>query len=109
MASFDDLIGCKLVAANGTYLGIISKDRYDANSIMNEYGNYGSPYSATSIFNQYGTYGGQYSSYSPFNPYTSTPPLIMKSGQKVGFLTANKYLANAIDAHELVGWLKVQS
>lgn len=77
---------------NDQFLGCMNCDKYDKNSIWNEYGTYGSKYSSTSIWNKYGSYGGQYSQYSPFNPYTSKAPVIVDSrGEFYGHLSANKY------------------
>ena len=69
-----------LLAQDGQFLGMLSSNKYQSDSVMNEYGSYGSKYSSTSIFNQYGQYGSRYASYSPFNPYTSTPPQIILRG-----------------------------
>ena len=60
----------------GKYLGNLSSNPYDANSISNPYGRYGSEYSADSINNPYGKYGSQYSNDSPNNPYATNPPAI---------------------------------
>lgn len=95
-----------LMASDGQYLGILSTNKFLANSILNEYGNYGSKFSATSIFNEYGQYGGQYSTKSPFNPYTTTPPKIMYGGNSIGYLTTNKFLSGAIDTNGFIGYLK---
>jgi len=102
---FKHLIGAKIIANDGQFLGIISSDKYDSNSISNKYGNYGNKYSSTSIFNQYGNYGGKYSSLSPFNKYTSTPPKIMVNDQFIAYLTVNKYLGQTIDTNEFINWL----
>lgn len=59
------------------YLGKLSANRYDADSVSNPYGQYGSKYSADSINNPYGTYGSRYSSYSVTNPYTTQAPVII--------------------------------
>jgi len=59
-----------------TYLGKLTSNTYDADSIYNPYGLHGSKYAAESIFNQYSIYGSSYSVYSPFNRYTVTPPII---------------------------------
>jgi len=76
-----------------TYLGKITLNNYDADSIFNEYGTYGSKYSSESIFNEYGPYGGKYGSYSPFNEYTSSPPFVVDtSGYTLGRLSANRYI-----------------
>ena len=86
-------------------LGILSSNKYQTDSVMNEYGTYGSKYSSTSIFNQYSQYGSRYGFYSPFNPYTSTPPQIILKGQWVGLLTANTFLQNRLDPHQLFDWI----
>lgn len=100
------LEGASIVAADGTTLGRISRDRYAQDSIANTYGPFGGQYSPTSIFNKYGQYGGQYSQYSPFNPYSTTPPRVIRNNQVLGYLTVNKYIAgNRIDPEELSVWL----
>ncbi len=91
-----------------TYLGKLTSNVYDADSIFNDYGTYGGKYSAESIFNDYGTYGGKYSSESPFNPYTTTPPMIILNGKIVGYLTINSYITGAFSPLGLKEWLKNQ-
>lgn len=91
----------------GTFLGEISSNKYDTDSIANEYGNYGSKYQTKSIFNQYGNYGSKYSQYSVFNEYATHPPKILdKNGKVVGYLTANKYIKDAISYEEMMVLLK---
>lgn len=94
-----------LVAADGQYLGQLSSNRYQSDSITNEYGIYGSKYSSTSIYNKYGQYGSPYAPFSAFNPYTNTPPIIYLRGVKIGVLTTNDYLINSIDSCRLYEWL----
>jgi hypothetical protein len=101
---FDYLIGALIVANDGQFLGLISLNKYDQNSISNIYGEYGSKYSATSIFNRYNNYGSIYSYLSPFNQYTNTPPQIMSQNQFVAYLTINKYLSPKIDTNEFLNW-----
>lgn len=36
-----------LLAQDGQFLGILSSNKYQTNSVMNEYGTYGSKYSAS--------------------------------------------------------------
>lgn len=84
-----------LEADDGTFLGKIS-NKYDAESIFNQYGTYGSKYSATSVFNKYSVYGSKYSALSPTNPYTATGPKVFLGGQYAGHLTMNKYIAGAL-------------
>lgn len=96
-----------LVANDGQYLGKLSSNQYNSESISNPYGSYGSQYSSTSIHNQYSNYGSPYSSLSPFNPYTSTPPAIYLHGQFYGYLSKNPYLGmNVVDPENLLFWLK---
>ena len=60
----------------GKYLGSLSANPYDPDSVNNPYGRYGSPYSADSINNPFGQYGSPYSNDSPNNPYAGNPPTI---------------------------------
>lgn len=59
---------------NGKYLGNLSANPYDSNSVSNPYGRYGSQYSEDSINNPYGQYGSRYSNDSANNPYATNPP-----------------------------------
>lgn len=69
MFNFKDAFAVSLYAKDGTYLGEMNSNPYDANSINNPYGKYGSPYSSTSIKNPYSKYGSPYSTESVNNPY----------------------------------------
>lgn len=74
------------------YLGKLNASRYDAESIWNEYGKYGSKYNSKSIWNEYGTYGSDYSQYSPFNDYAAHPPVLRdRHGKFYGYFTSNRY------------------
>ena len=94
--------GAKLVAQDKqhTYLGKISH-AYDSESIFNEYGNYGSEYYLSSIWNSYGDFGSKYSQYSVNNDYATTPPMIIKNGEIIGYLSINKYMRGAVAANLL--------
>ena len=90
--------GSYLEAADKQYLGKITEDTYDTESIINQYGPYGSAYSATSIFNHYCPYGGQFGRFSPENPYTTTPPKLFINGSEIGRVSANSFIQNRIPA-----------
>ena len=91
---FDWLEGAKIVAANGTFLGRVTKNSVESDSIGNTVGEYGSSVSTTSIFNTVGEYGSSVSSFSPWNSVASTPPkLITRDGLHWGFLTINEALS----------------
>jgi hypothetical protein len=96
-----------LLSQDDQYLGKLTLNLFDIESIYNTLGNYGSRYSPTSIFNPYSNYGSPYSSLSPFNKYTNTPPLIYLHGKKHGYLSKNKYLQGVIiDPDNLKSWVK---
>ncbi len=86
------LAAAGLYASDGTYLGNMSANKYDPNSISNPYGKYGSPYSATSMNNPYSSYGSPYSPTSPNNPYAlNTPKIYAQDGTYLGKLSSNPY------------------
>jgi len=99
----DLLRGTKIHAQDPqrTFLGSIDSE-YKSDSVFNEYGTYGSEYSSKSIWNEYGTFGSEYSSYSPFNSYSSKPPMIIKNGKIIGYLTVNSYINSSLSPYALV-------
>jgi hypothetical protein len=79
-----------------TYLGNLSANRFDPNSISNPYGA-GSPYKPNGVNNPYSTYGSPFSPKSATNPYATQPPLLFdQSGRFRGTLSANPYDPNSI-------------
>lgn len=91
-----------------TFLGTIS-DKYNIDSVFNEYGDYGSQYSATSIWNKYSDYGGKLGTYSPFNQFNTTPSEIYIGTTFYGYLSVSKYTGYVtIDPNEILdfGFLK---
>lgn len=95
-----------IVANDGQYLGKLCLNRYDSESICNEYGSFGSRYSSTSIFNQYSTYGSVYSALSPFSQYTQTPPKIYLRGVFWGVLTVNSWVyMRKLSPYDLNNWM----
>lgn len=97
-----DVRGAKIIAQDDahTYLGKIA-NAYEADSIFNTYGSYGSSYSDKSIWNTYGQFGSEYSNYSPLNKYTDKPPMLIKNGNVIGYLTANNYVKPGISPNKL--------
>lgn len=95
------------LVVDGTYLGKISRDKYDTKSILNDYGKHGSTYERECIFNTLGDYGGTIGRHSPFNTTTFDPPKIYtKDGAFVGYLSKNTTLTPRLDPDVLIGWLK---
>lgn len=78
-----------------TFLGCLNCGQFDANSVCNKFGPFGSQFSATSIWNSFGRFGSSFSGESPWNQFTSSPPVIVdKDGGFYGYLTANQFHAN---------------
>ena len=75
----------KLYAEDGTYLGKAGASPYDAESIDNPYGIYGSQYSPTSIRNPYGKYGIQSNQIGPVVRRQVTPIPRTAEGAMDGF------------------------
>ena len=63
--------------STGRYLGNLSTNQYDPDSVGNPYGRYGSPYSEDSINNPHGKYGSSSSNDSPNNPYATNAPIVL--------------------------------
>ncbi len=77
---------------DGQFLGLLSSNQFDFNSICNPNGTYGSSCLVTSIRNPSGLYGSTWGIYSPYNPNSLCPPAIVCQGRVVGFLTKNRNL-----------------
>jgi len=89
-----------------TFLGCLNCSQFDASSVLNSYGAYGSRYSSSSIFNPYSDYGSLYSTYSACNPYASDPPVIVdRNGNFYGRLTLNRYRGDLGVGASLGAWL----
>lgn len=65
----------RIYAADGTYLGKLSSNKYDPESISNPYGKYGNPY-GNNLMNPYSKYGSKYSPESWTNPYAYQAPKV---------------------------------
>lgn len=101
------LEGSRIVASDGTFLGVVSRSRHDPNSIANRRGQYGSVISAASIFNRHGKYGALDSDLSAFNPRATHPPKLISSAGLETFetyLTMNPSVQPHLQADFVVGW-----
>lgn len=79
-------------SSGSTYLGNLSTNTFDPNSISNPFGQFGSSFSSQSIANPYSTYGSPYSSQSVTNPYaTDTPKIYGQDGTYLGKLSSNRF------------------
>lgn len=86
-----------LIGADGQFLGKLTTNEFDSDSVFNEFGRYGSKFSSTSIFNEFGKYGSKFSRLSAFNELATDPPYIIDSkGNLLGYLTLNNLKLGAI-------------
>ena len=82
-------------SGSSTYLGCLTCGQFEAESVCNQFGTYGSQFSATSIWNQFGTYGSQFSSSSPWNQFSTSGPIIVGSDDLFyGYFTTNGFQVN---------------
>ena len=88
-----------VIAEDGTYLGRLSRSRFDPESVENPYGVYGSRFSPASINNPYGSYGSAYGPLSARNPYTFSAPRVFDgdTGRYLGRLSANRYAVDSLE------------
>jgi hypothetical protein len=68
-----------IIGPNGLYLGNLSANPNDPNSVANPYGRFGSRFSPDSINNPYGQWGSPYSPNSAVtNPFSTRGPRVMQ-------------------------------
>jgi hypothetical protein len=91
------LNGTSIIAqdSKNTFLGKVTNS-FDSQSIFNDFGAYGNEFSSDSIWNQFSTFGNEFNSYSPHNQFSSSPPMFIKKGRIIGYLSANKGVNSAI-------------
>ena len=63
--------------SDAQYLGKVSTIPFDSDSIINEFGAYGSQFSSTSIRNSFSQYGSEFGQFSAYNQFTQSPPIIV--------------------------------
>jgi hypothetical protein len=79
-------------ANNSVFLGCLTCGSFDADSVCNQFGSYGSAFATDSIWNQFGTYGSEFSTYSPWNSFSlSGPAIIGSDGLFYGYFTTNAF------------------
>jgi len=85
-----DLAGAEVWSQDNEFLGYVTRNYYDYESLSNPYGRYGDEYRDLSIWNPYGWYGNYHSKYSAYNCYADFPPKLYLNKVFVGYLTTNK-------------------
>jgi hypothetical protein len=88
------------------FLGTITRDPADPNSICNQTGVHGSSFQQLSIWNPFGQYGSTFQQTSSWNSFAQTPPRVVDSnGNFHGFFTVNQFLPNRTTEPDLVAVL----
>ena len=96
-----------IMADDGQYLGKLTSNEFENDSLLNEFGPYGSEFSSTSIFNEFSNYGSEFSSLSPNNEFSSTPPKIFINGKLYGYLTVNEFvIGKKINPKGIKQWIR---
>ena len=92
---FASLLVLLPVTVHAEYLGNLSANEFDPNSVANPYGA-GSPFKPDSINNQFSPYGSPFSNQSVMNPYaTDAPRLYDQQRNYRGKLSTNPYDADS--------------
>lgn len=79
----------------------------ESDSVLNKYGEFGSPYRSESIWNHYGDYGSRYRDTSVCYRFASSPPVVVTDGGDfIGYLTIDKSKPGAITDARVVEWLE---
>lgn len=102
---FTLVIGASLIAEDGQFLGKVC-DEFDQDSILNEFGDYGSEFSEKSIRNDFSDYGSEFSHKSAYNEFTMTPPRLINGKILIGYVTKNEFLSPGVDPDVLIDWAK---
>lgn len=90
--SWSDLDGNAFLGnpATNQFLGKVSSNRIDDDSICNRIGDYGSRISDLSILNRIGDYGSRISDFSANNPRAQHPPILYwSSGEPIAIISVN--------------------
>jgi hypothetical protein len=102
-------LGCRIIASDGAYLGLVWADTSHPHSIVNPWGQYGFEGSPTSIFNPNCPYGGLRGVFSPFNKSCPSPPSLYREGKFVSYLSDNTSFNPRVPASRLVTFLMQQA
>lgn len=96
------LFGCELWAADGTFLGEVTRQPNDPRSLSNAAGPYGSRHSRLSIFNGDAPYGAAQSSVSAWSAQAATPPALYWRGHFRCYVTMNQRVSPRISPLHLL-------
>lgn len=97
-----DLEGAEIIAQDleNTYLGKIDQ-KFSSKSIFNIFGKYGRVTSGYSIWNETALFGTPHHLFSPFNEQSHSPPMLVKRGTIIGYLSTNKDIQFTVNPYVL--------
>ena len=95
-----------LLADDGTFLGKVSREAADAQSILNEEGAFGNPKSPFSLTNPESKYTNKDSDQSVSNPSAKRPPKLFYDGNLLAFVTANEHLTPRVRLQDILAVLR---
>lgn len=90
------LSGGLVFGYDGQYLGRLT-NQFDSQSILNQFGAYGSQFSSTSMYNQFSSYGSQFAALSAYNQFSNTPPQLYVNGRFAAYVTKNQFKVPGVD------------
>jgi len=97
--------GFLLYDSEGIFLGKLSTNVEDEDSIFNDDGAFGSITSTKSIWNKGSIYGGSKTNQSAFYEKASDPPQMFLNGEFWGYLSKNTFKTPRIAPENLWNWL----
>jgi len=81
---------------NREFLGCLTCNEYDTNSVFNDFSTYGWG-NDFGKWNPFGNYANSFSSYSACNQFTSNSPVLVdRQGKFYGRLTLNEYVQGSV-------------
>jgi hypothetical protein len=86
-------LSARLIARDGTFLGIASSNTFEADGVCNTTSLHGSQFGTDSIYNESGLYGSKFGVDSAYNQFAVNPPAIICSGSNalLGLVSKNRF------------------
>lgn len=85
------LLFCRPLSVHAQYLGNLSSNEFDPDSIANPFGA-GNPFTPNSLTKEFSRFGSPFSNQSASNPYATDAPLLYdQQGNYRGKLSTNQY------------------
>ena len=94
-------------ANHAVFLGCWNCNQFAAESVFNQFGQYGSRFSQTSIWNHFAQYGSEFNTNGACNQFASNPPILLNTGtNRFTELTLNQFRQFAERDPTIVAFLR---